>query len=566
MKYLMIAALCSLNLAGVAQKVEAESGILTGTSVSTSRSGYSGDGYVTGFDNDGDAVTITVSVNSTGLFDLWIGYSAPNGEKTNDIYINSAFAGSQVFPTTTAFEEGYFGKVILEQGDNKVKIVKNWGYFDVDFVKVAPTSPNDIHNYPEKLINPNASYEAETLYLFLRDYYGHKIIAGQQADKGGSKELTYLQNKTGKYPAIKGFDLIDYSPSRVERGTTSQETDLSIDWWQSQGGIVSLMWHWNAPKDLLDTEDAKWWSGFYTYATTFDPTIAMNDQSSEEYELIIRDIDVIAGELLRLQNAKVPVLWRPLHEAEGEWFWWGSKGPETCVWLWKLMYDRLTNHHGLNNLIWVWTGTNSEEAMDWYPGDDYVDMIGADIYLNDKNYATSFSMFDDMAGIHDGHKVITLSETGTIPDASDLDTQGARWSWFCVWSGDFIMDGVKNEVPHVNTVYNHDYVITLDELPDFYNYESPDFPDEVDDVLAVTKHAIELRAFPNPTKDFLFVESRDLPIDALIIYSTDGQLLTLPSTGVGMRKSVDLRGLPSGTYLVRMYTAQGARGFKIVKQ
>src|ERR1043165_6132408 len=135
---------------------------------------------------------------------------------------------------------------------------------------------------------------------------------------------------------------------------------------------TTFCWHWNAPKDLIDQPGKEWWRGFYTEATTFDVTMAMNDVTSDEYTLIIRDIDAIATQLKRLQSANIPVIWRPLHEAEGKWFWWGAKGAEPCKWLWKLLYDRLVNEHHLDNLIWVWTSTGNPDATQWYPGDDYV--------------------------------------------------------------------------------------------------------------------------------------------------------------------------------------------------
>lgn len=81
-------------------------------------------------------------------------------------------------------------------------------------------------------------------------------------------------------------------------------------------------------------------------------------------------------ELLKLQKAGVPVLWRPLHEAEGKWFWWGAKGPEACKKLWALVYDRLTKHHKVNNLIWTWNSV----ASDWYPGPSTVDVLSTDVY------------------------------------------------------------------------------------------------------------------------------------------------------------------------------------------
>ena len=73
-------------------------------------------------------------------------------------------------------------------------------------------------------------------------------------------------------------------------------------------------------------------------------------------------------------------LFRPLHEAEGAWFWWGAEGPEPCKKLYRLLYDKLTNEYGLDNIIWEWTGYTYETSAAWYPGDDVVDMIGYDKY------------------------------------------------------------------------------------------------------------------------------------------------------------------------------------------
>src|SRR5699024_12023865 len=85
--------------------------------------------------------------------------------------------------------------------------------------------------------------------------------------------------------------------------------------------------------------------------------------------------DVCSSDL----DAGVPVLWRPLHEFDGQWFWWGKGGPKNFRRLWQLMYNRFTMHHGLNNLIWV-LGYSGEIENGWYPGDEYVDISGADTY------------------------------------------------------------------------------------------------------------------------------------------------------------------------------------------
>ena len=82
-------------------------------------------------------------------------------------------------------------------------------------------------------------------------------------------------------------------------------------------------------------------------------------------------MDIIANELLKFYNAGIPVLWRPLHEASGGWFWWGAKGKDAYQELWKIMFNRFTYKYGLHNLIWVSThGSNN----DWFAGSDFVDV------------------------------------------------------------------------------------------------------------------------------------------------------------------------------------------------
>lgn len=115
----------------------------------------------------------------------------------------------------------------------------------------------------------------------------------------------------------------------------------------------------------------------------------MDGEDKEGYDLLMADIDAIAEQLLILKEAKVPVLFRPLHEASGGWFWWGASGPEAYKELYRLLYDRLTNEYGLDNLIWVWNGQDAE----WYPGDEYVDIIGEDIYPGERVYQSQIASY-----------------------------------------------------------------------------------------------------------------------------------------------------------------------------
>ncbi|MFB3169545.1 glycosyl hydrolase [Neobacillus sp. 179-C4.2 HS] len=442
---------------------EAEDATLNGLTVKNSELGFSGTGYVGDFENSSQSVTFHVDAPETGLYNLNIGYGAIYGSgKVANVVVNGKSLGS--FTMGSGFGKESAGNILLNGGSNTISITPNWTWFAIDYIEVKPAPAPEKHQVEKKLINPNATNEAKALISFLVDNFGEKILAGQQ-DYPSTRpgDLQYIYETTGKYPAVLGLDFIDNSPSRVEHGASADETPVAIDWW-NKGGIVAFTWHWNAPKDLLDEPGNEWWSGFYTRATTFDVEYALNHPESEDYKLLIRDIDVIADELKKLQEAGVPVLWRPLHEAEGGWFWWGAKGPEPTKELWRLMYDRMTNYHHLNNLIWVWNSIDE----DWYPGDEYVDIVSFDSYPGDYNYSPMSSQYEALKELSSNKKIISIAENGPIPDPDLLPLYHANYSWFSTWNGDVLRN--QNSKEHLRKVYNHDYVITLDEMPNLITY------------------------------------------------------------------------------------------------
>ncbi len=321
----------------------------------------------------------------------------------------------------------------------------------------------------ETLVTQDPLPQAKALYAYLLSMRGKGILSGQQATMN-AYELKAVAAVTGAYPAVGGFDLIDYSPSRVERGAMSRDTGMALAHAKA-GGIVSMCWHWNAPALLYDkAPDRLWWSGFYTKATLFRADEAMEEKAGADFDLIARDIDAIAVQLRKLEEAGVSVLWRPLHEASGGWFWWGASGSETYVELYRFMFDRLVRHHGLRNLIWVWNG----QDPDWYPGDDVVDIASEDVYANARDYSSQKAKWLGARGYPGEPKLVALSENGPVPDPALLVKDGVRWSWFCTWSGKFAIDeGTKRyseeytEAAALKRFYAHPYVITRDELPDF---------------------------------------------------------------------------------------------------
>lgn len=143
---------------------------------------------------------------------------------------------------------------------------------------------------------------------------------------------------------------------------------------------------------------------------------------------------------------KIPIIWRPLHEAGGGWFWWGAKGSCAAVGLYNLMYERLTSYHRINNLIWSWS---SPEA-DWYPGNTRVDILGYDSYPGNYNYSCLDSIYNQLNTISFGKKIIALTENGPIPNMDTCLASGIKWSFFMSWS-DLVFS--QNSIEHIKSVY-----------------------------------------------------------------------------------------------------------------
>ncbi|MFC5528818.1 glycosyl hydrolase [Cohnella yongneupensis] len=311
--------------------------------------------------------------------------------------------------------------------------------------EISIVSPDIVLSETNNLSNPKATKEANILYNYIRDIHGDYTISGQQESTWNGTpdyEMNYIKDITGRLPAIRGLDYINEDFDGV--------TQRAIDWWKQEGGIVTICWHWGTPPNGVGYESSK---GTIDLEEALTPGTELNQG-------MLAQMDRVAEELKKLQDAGVPVLWRPFHEFDGAWFWWGKGGSENFIKLWRLMYDRYTNVHGLNNLIWV-LGYSGEVKDGWYPGDDYVDIIGADNYSE----GTQVAKYNKLAQSIGTEMPIVYHENGPIPDPDEMIKDGAKWAWFMTWHTIHIME--QNTPVYVDKVYNHDYVITLDELPDF---------------------------------------------------------------------------------------------------
>lgn len=292
------------------------------------------------------------------------------------------------------------------------------------------------------LSNANASKEAKALYRYIQDMYGKKIFSGQMWSGYSGDELAYVQTNTGKQPALRGMDFMTASDNNAE-------VQRAIDWWNS-GGIPTIMWHWGAPTKG---------DGYTASQQTIDINRCFQPGTAE-YTAFWNELRLKADLLQRLRDANIPILWRPYHELNGGWFWWGKGGATQFKRLWTTMYNYFVNDRGLNNLIWVLCYTGDPDG-NWFPGNQYVDIAGADTYAAGEG--PQLNMYNQTKNSLGGNVMpIAYHECGTPPNPDQCKSQGAMWSWWMEWHSSHLYAVDKT---YLRFVYNHDLVITKDEIP-----------------------------------------------------------------------------------------------------
>ena len=304
-----------------------------------------------------------------------------------------------------------------------------------------------------KPVNSKASPEAKALLEYLYSLQGKSTLSAQH-NYPSRKELTRstdsIVSMTGKVPAIWGTDISDLDQTLVDEAIRQYR----------KGSIITLMYHQVKPFD----HDSMGFSRSVKKMVTDDQWKQIVTPGTAYHNMWLAKIDARAELLKKLRDANIPVLWRPYHEMNGMWFWYGNRpGKEGIQKLWKMMYDRYVNYHHLNNLIWVW---NTNAPRDWkddqayayelfYPGAKYVDILAADVYKNDFKQ----SHHDQLVKLGKG-KLIALGEVGNLPLPEILEQQ-PQWSWFMCWAH---FPWAYNKRDQVTNLYNSPRVLTLDEV------------------------------------------------------------------------------------------------------
>ena len=510
-------------------RVEAEEAVYTGKiEMEDLHPGASGDGYLVGFSGgSSDTVKARFTRPTAQHYDITVAVYAES-PVTNALTVGGTRIGTFSISEeeTERFVRVTFPGIYLKKGDASVAVEVMDGGIAVDYLEVTDHKELAALNYQGSYTpcDPKASAGAKKLMAFLAENYGSKVLTGQHTAGADDTELELIRRLTGKLPAIRFGDVESYTENSTAKA--GDVIGASLDW-AEQGGIVGLMWHWDAPTgissvyaeetdfslkdalppynvtnvvvepelpdemehddDQVDPDDTSTKKKKKTAETeAAEPTIVQRYEFSVDVALmdidevdklvkngtlkadcaaLLRDIDAVAETLRPLADADVPVLWRPLHEGAGSWFWWGADGPEPYRWLWDVMYRRMTEYHGLHNLIWVWNGQNADYLVDQY------DIASADIYLSpDKEFGSRYEQFLSLYRMTGGSKMLALSECSTVPDMNTMFRDHTIWSYAGLWYGDYLIDadGKYAETYTSSTrmveFYNSEAALTLEDV------------------------------------------------------------------------------------------------------
>jgi mannan endo-1,4-beta-mannosidase len=449
-----------------------------------------------------DGSTIGISTGSlTIIWSVPVTVSTASGITLNGSTVSATVQNKsmEIALGTLSYSTSYTFKIavgaVTNKNDGAPAAAYSLSFTTEKEIPVNPTIPSTLtFNIDGSPVNSNAILPTKELYEYFRTNFGKNTLAGSMSgvayNEGlnGVKMNDFIFGKTGKYPGLTCYDFIFYTHRGDKYASSYTWVDYNAlvknakQWW-ADGGIVALMWHWHDPSRTVDN--------FYTGKTAenkvaFDLSAALADTTSQNYKNIISDIDTVSRYIGELQAAGIPVIFRPLHEAEGSyrwgaWFWWGNGKTDraaACKKLYRLIYDRMTNHNKLNNILWCWTVSvdtqNGNDALydylwwqdvnAWYPGDDVVDFLGLDIYDDSGTKHGSHPNLFKIAAMLGGYKkMVTLAETGFIPSATDMKANGDIWSWYMPWYGTHTTSSDYN-ADYWKTSFSQEGIITRDKV------------------------------------------------------------------------------------------------------
>ena len=293
-----------------------------------------------------------------------------------------------------------------------------------------------------KPVNPNASIEAQALLDFLYNISGEYILTGQHnfpnvKDRNSQFAAKYI----GKTPVIWSTDMGFAKPGDTDSYLARPDIVKEAIRQHQLGSIITICWHAVPPtadEPVTFRPEFGREVGPESLATVQGQLLDQQFKDiltpgTELYKKWEAQVDTVAFYLKKLRDAKVPILWRPYHEMNGDWYWWGGRtGKYSTRALYRQLYDRYVNYHKLNNLIWEWSVDRAHKKemqySKYYPGDDYLDIVALDVHGRDFSQA----YYDSLNALSKG-KPMVLGEVENPPAPEILDAQ-PRWSYYVVWA------------------------------------------------------------------------------------------------------------------------------------
>lgn len=442
---------------------------------------YDGKGYIV-LDN-GMKLQHIVTVPTSQHYRIAIAAHSYDGAVIRLRTVNET-VGAFYVPAAESTEFTMFAvdNVYLASGPDILGFEVIKGSVALDYITITNSSQVDreVYNISGSCAGSTTAVSTLGLMKFFRDSYGTSVIVGQNVTPGSNSEIEALKKETGRSPAMRTGDLMFSTPEQYEKNQSyaDEELRLALEWGRS-GGIVSFNWHWYSPSAhsqyYADTSD------FILGEAVTERDISMAGAEelaslrdsgliSDATIALVNDIDAVAEALKQFRAEGIPVVFQPIPDGDSSMYWW-SGSAKNYKWLWKLMFDRMDKYHCLNNLIWVWNGSDSE----YYPGDDYCDIIGQSFY---ENSSASFAgRFSALAGIPaEVPKALAVTACDRFPSPDYMRRDNAVWLWFSIGSGECIittsgeLSEKYNSWQSLHDAYNSEMCITLDELPDFQEY------------------------------------------------------------------------------------------------
>ena len=444
--------------------------------VSKQRSGYQGNGYVAGLpENTESALVFPIHIPYSQHYAVTL-CAASAKTVENAIRVNGELLSDFTLIGDSRFTLVTFYGIFLEEGSAEIAIDTGESGVDVDFIRLREdfSLDNQTFRIADSPCNPNAAPETVSLYQKLAAEWDNSMITGQYVSDNSNRELNMIYQVTGQLPAIRFSALGTRDDRQVISG--------AMDWHVYMNGIVGLMWYWQAPgTESVYAKESDF--SLYDALHDMDP-VALAGMTQEEADqavkngtitpgarALIADIDDTSVMLKRLRDMDIPVLWRPLHEAGGGWYWWGANGSDSYEKLWLLLYHRMTEYHNLNNLIWIWNGQSASYLV---PENTY-DIAAADVYLSpEMEFGSRHDQFQALADLTHHKKMLALSECSSLPNPDQMLIDRSVWSFYGLWYGEYLMksDGTLSETYYSSSdlykLYNSKQVLSLNDFLSIY--------------------------------------------------------------------------------------------------